>query len=493
MVDISLNKNLLSNDFLNDFTKTWSNDSPISLNSNQIQLFTHPFKICTVAEFLTNTSSVIDPLVREMTKLNWQHKQMDLYEFYQTTDLCNFTQPILKLFYRNLRDNVMPWMEKLTGIKLTHVSASCSMYNMGDHLLVHDDLLSDRQIAYVFYLSPWKNAYDWTSDMGGALELFGTDENGQPTYPIVKSIAPRNNQFVFFKVCSNSFHQVGEVTTMDFPRLTINGWFHGSSSVDCESKTMKLIDNESEQYNSANNETIDLSEWINEIYLQSETKSSVQKHIEDNSEASLEVFLIDDYFDLLASEIKSSENEFKWMKQGPANYRNYETLKLDSAVGPVKDLITVMTSKAMFQLLYEYTELDLYGDKANAPKCSITIYRLTNGSYSLLGNTESFADSSLDVVLYFNDTTNAGTITYVNPDDDLADNDNSDDDDNEDSMDDNRNGNKKDSVLLTLYPKNNALNLVYRSDGTAKFIKYVSKKCLAENEYVYVLFASYKE
>lgn len=434
----------------------------------------------------------MDALVHEMTQLDWHRKQMDLYEFYQTDDLSNVTLMHLQSFYRNLGDNVLPWMEKMTGIQLTHVSASCSMYNMGDHLLVHDDMLSDRKIAFVYYVSPWTNVTEWTPEMGGALELFGANETGQPMYPVLRRIAPRNNQFVFFKVGQNSFHQVGEVTTMNYPRLTINGWFHCKSAAPNESAALKMVD---EPFTEPNTEPIDLSEWITEVYLDGETKRSVQQHIEQNSEASLEMFLIEDYFDLLVAELSAAENEFVWLRQGPANCRHYETLQRDSAVGPIKDLLTVMSSKAMFALLYDYTELDLAGDNAAAPICSVTICRLSNGSYSLLGNMDAFADSSLDVVLYFNDKTNAGTITYLNPSEgheqgngDSSDDDDCDEDENAGKEDDN-----KDSVLLTVYPKNNALNLVFRSEGTAKFIKYISKTLIPDNEYVYMLLASYKE
>lgn len=44
----------------------------------------------------------------------------------------------------------------MTGLTLNSVSASCSLYGPGDHLLVHDDMLSDRRIAFIFYLAPWR-------------------------------------------------------------------------------------------------------------------------------------------------------------------------------------------------------------------------------------------------------------------------------------------------------------------------------------------------
>lgn len=51
----------------------------------------------------------------------------------------------------------------------------------------------------------------------------------------------------------------------------------------------------------------------------------------------------------------------------------------------------------------------------------------------------------------------------------------------------------QEDALLTIHPKNNSLNLIYRLSGQTKFVKYISKNSLKPDEYVYVLFASYKE
>lgn len=46
----------------------------------------------------------------------------------------------------------------VTGLTLRSVSASCSLYGPGDHLLVHDDRLADRRVAFILYLAPWRRA-----------------------------------------------------------------------------------------------------------------------------------------------------------------------------------------------------------------------------------------------------------------------------------------------------------------------------------------------
>lgn len=66
----------------------------------------------------------------------------------------------------------------------------------------------------------------WTPNMGGALELFECDAQGCPERVTLRAY-PANNTLAFFTVGPTSFHQVGEVLSLELPRLSINGWFHG--------------------------------------------------------------------------------------------------------------------------------------------------------------------------------------------------------------------------------------------------------------------------
>lgn len=480
--NIKLNSKYTDDSFMLKFKENWKNCKTGQFENPFADIHSLPFKISILQEFLEN-SGKIDGIVNEMTNVNWTRKQLDLYEFYQTADLVNEDRPHLKEFYSMLKTEVRPWIEKLTDTEISHVSASCSMYNNGDHLLVHDDLLEDRLIAYVFYMSPWPNVEQWTEEMGGALELFGCQtDDGQPMNPILKSILPKNNQFVFFDVSQRSFHQVGEVTTLNYPRLTINGWFHGQRKTPLDSKLQfASLD---DPFSAATPNQVILSELINDNYLSDAIKQSIQKHIEMNSEACLESFFAPQFVDAIFDDLQNAQN-LKWITQGPLNQRNYETLSLENLSGPIAELITAMSSEAWFKLLYEFTELDLWGPAANDAKCSIKLCRVTQGSYSLLG---SFAkkNNSLDVILYFNVRDNVGLITYLNPDEDTATVSPKEHSDSDEDVD-------NDSVLLTIQPKENALNLVYRSDGTSAFIKYISKNCIPKNEYSYILLASYRE
>lgn len=474
---IELNGDFFDERFSNDFAKSWSeNESFNSLNS--VQLSNTPFQLCIVQNFLQNVDR-IPKLLNEMLDCEWTNKQMDLYEFHQTVDLNTASSKYLKRFHAFLKHTVLPWIQQLTGLDLTHVSASCSMYNAGDHLLVHDDLLGDRKIAYVFYLSPWT---EWNESMGGALELFHCNEHIQPIHPPVQKIFPKNNQFVFFKVSEKSFHQVGEVTNYDYPRITINGWFHGPSKENqCSAGRSKSPEYVVEYLPPTINDAMNLDS-VNEIYLQENIKRNIQKQIEDKSEISLESFLKVDNYEVILQHLVDID-ESQWIHEGPAHYRNYDKISIDHVTGPVKDFYNLLRSSKWFSLMFDYTELDLCGDNAQTPSVSVEFYRLTHGCYSLLNDRSGFfTDDSLDVILYFNSNPNFGSITYINPDEE---------EDND--MDENDDDDEKNSVLLTVHPKDNALNIVYRSGHTGRFIKYVSKNRFAENKYVYIMVASYKE
>ncbi|XP_055625978.1 prolyl 3-hydroxylase sudestada1-like isoform X2 [Toxorhynchites rutilus septentrionalis] len=484
---IKMNRRYHEEEFRRQFKQSWSQKEPF--RGNGYKLKSEPFQLAVLEEFLeenTKTTDVTRELEREFSEMDWRRKQMDLYEFYQTADLCMVEKRFLASFYSNLKENVLPLVQELTGIPLTHVSASCSMYNAGDYLLVHDDLLTDRRIAYVFYLSPWEEHRKWSSNHGGALELFKADENMLPVFPVTNQIYPQNNQLVFFKVSEKSFHQVGEVTTFDYPRLTINGWFHGPQGEETAPHTSIIVDT---HFFSPETEDVQLTEWINNVYLIDEVKQNVQKKVEMFSEVSLEEFLTPEIFEVMCDTLQSNNNAFVWTIKGPAHLRKYEVLDFSTIkTGPLRDLYKLFVSKDMFQLLHEYTELDLAGDNAKTPACSLELQRWQKGCYTVLGDTSSYTDGALDILIYLNAQDNVGIVTYLEPEGEPHPSSNSDDMDEDDP------------VLLTVYPKDNVLNVVYRAEGTTKFTKYVSRNVYLEQErtsgghpYTYILACSYKE
>lgn len=480
----SFSCSLMEQNFVNDFAKSFADKKPFEtrFETSNAQLLNVPFQVTTIENFLANDST-IPKLVTEMESMEWTRKQMDLYEFYQTTDLANVQTLHLAQFYKLLNTDVRSWMEQLTGMKFQKISASCSMYNCGDFLLAHDDLLSDRLIAFVFYLSPWDGKERWDESMGGALELFKMDREGQPKFPVAMKIHPSNNQFVFFKVEKKSYHQVGEVLSKEFPRLTINGWFHGfEDNVDFDADAFRVKSPNVPLFKTPTDVANELSSFISKNYLKDSIKSSIQKQIEENSEAALGEFLVKDFHEKVAKELQ--DKTAKWLKKGPSHQQNFDILHINELrqKSCTKRLIEMLSSKLMFKLLHEYTELDLYGAKAKKPKCSIELQRWSGGCYTLIGDPSTYNNDTLDLILYFGSNDNIGVITYLTPEDNAAENSSVTSSEGE-----------VEPVLLTMYPQNNFLNIVYRSAGTAKFTKYCPKSTIMKTEFNYILCCSYKE
>lgn len=457
--------------FIDEFSRKFSNID--SWQEKGLSLLNDPFQVAVIEDFLSD-KTLIKSLVEEIQNMEWTRKQMDLYEFYQTTDLANVTTPYLQQFYKFINNEFRSWMQGVSGMKFQKVSASCSMYNNGDFLLSHDDLLTDRLIAYVFYLSPWESATKWTQSMGGALELFSCDTNGQPKFPVSYKVYPANNQLAFFKVEKKSHHQVGEVLSKEFPRLTINGWFHGyKSNPHYDADAVRLKKSNMPKFQLPNSEKCNFEEIINESYLKDDVKESIQKQIEENSEAALCMFLKSDFLLKISDELKTA----KWNIKGPANQSNYEVLDIDCLRKSSKLLkfINMITSEKFYKLLHEYTELDLQKNR-------IEFQRWKGGCYTLIGDPSTYQNDTLDLIFYIGNNESVGVVNYLTPEGHQE-------EDSVISTEDDDDG----SVLLTVYPQNNSLNLVYRSSGTANFIKYCYKSGFMKDKFNYILFCSYKE
>lgn len=209
------------------------------------------------------------------------HRQSDLYDFWQTGDLCiqsgtattsaptDTIDSLLGRLRGELLSRVRPVVEKIIGRSLDanvlDYSAQC--YGRHQYLLAHDDRLDSRRVAFVLYLVPrnWERQVD-----GGQLDFFPTDWRGAPIVMAATEVGgemkveklrcdggktervkeaddddtqarehhqehdaeftcqryvPARNSLAFFEVTMCSHHQVAEVLR-DRSRLSISGWFH---------------------------------------------------------------------------------------------------------------------------------------------------------------------------------------------------------------------------------------------------------------------------
>uniref|UniRef100_A0A669AWA2 2-oxoglutarate and iron-dependent oxygenase domain containing 1 n=1 Tax=Oreochromis niloticus TaxID=8128 RepID=A0A669AWA2_ORENI len=415
--------------------EAWSRRTTYS--HGDLELDCHPFPHCIFTNFISS-QAFAENLQKELLELNFHEKSNDLYKFKQCARFC-ITVCRAALFGR-----FRSWLGEVLGVELEPtVDISCAKYEYTDVLLCHDDELEGRRVAFILYLVP-----PWQSSDGGTLDLYTTDSYLQPQ-SIVKSLVPSWNTLVLFEVSPVSFHQ----------------------------------------------ETV-LLEWINPIYLDISYQEQIQEEFEDSSEIQLKGFLKEEKFKEVSEALRLSQIE--WKKRGPPNKRCYEAAALDSLPQCVSACWELLHSEAFFLLLSNFTGLRLHylcpaddeedddeekvkkqqddGEatgssnepssadasrekEPSTPLCCGEVRRWSRGGYTLLHDGEAArAEYALDLVLPFGCTgwqsEFGGFTCYV--------------------------ANEEDEELLTVYPEDNSLALVYRDKETLKFVKHVNHKSTSE-------------
>lgn len=456
-------------ELINELHNNWINHT--STDKENFMLEFNPFTHGCIRKLITN-QTLCNDLAQAFLQVKLNRRQMDLFEFLQSDDLKHSNVPILKEFYKFLNSTVMQWMSAITGLKLKYASASLSVYGFADHLLPHDDLMTNRKIAFIFYLSPWEMLKKWTEHNGGELELLDCKKEG-PSFESVKKIFPENNKFVFFEVSSKSFHHVKEVRKVDFPRLTINGWFHGF-----EDNKEEIVQRLSDCFKPPLLESYELENFVNPIYLKENSILKIQQQIEENSEVSLQNFFQSTFYKKVLVATNNTDND-AWISSGPVNLKNYEVLDETKASSVLKTFLGILRAQSFFKLLHKFTELDIYGKSAKFPTCCIEFQRWSKGCFTLLSNMSLNDESTLDVIFFLNVSSNIGAITYLASEESPESTDNHCYDNNQ--------------TILSIFPKNNALNIVYRNQGTINFTKYISLNSCFTDPYFYIVFCKFKE
>lgn len=99
---LKIGSNIVKSEFVDNFAKCWKND--MTLRQEGCELIKVPFKSAILQGLVSNEEVIITGLVDEMTKLKWTRKQMDLYEFHQSTDLANVESGLLCEFFKFLNN-----------------------------------------------------------------------------------------------------------------------------------------------------------------------------------------------------------------------------------------------------------------------------------------------------------------------------------------------------------------------------------------------------
>ncbi|XP_034417964.1 prolyl 3-hydroxylase OGFOD1 [Cyclopterus lumpus] len=469
--------------------EAWSQRTPH--RQGDLELDCHPFPHCIIKNFL-GSKTFVENLQRELMELNFHEKSNDLYKFKQSDDLKKRTEPHISGLRAALFGRFRSWLGEVLQVELEPVvDISCARYEYTDVLLCHDDELEGRRVAFILYLVP-----PWQSSDGGTLDLYTTDSNFHPQ-SIVKSLVPSLNTLVLFEVSPVSFHQVSEVLTRDKCRLSLSGWFHGPS---LERPPRHRGPPVPRSPHLPRDETL-LLEWVNPVYLDIAYQEQIQEEFEDSSEIQLKDFLKEEKFKEVKEALRLTQ--IQWTKRGPPNKRCYDAASLNTLPQCVSACWELLCSEAFFLLLSNFTGLRLHylcpaddddddddddenkdeekkdaeatgsstksPSSANAsrekelstPVCCGELRRWSHGGYTLLHDAEaSRAEYALDLVLPFCgadwQSEFGGFTCYV--------------------------ANEEDEELLTVYPEDNSLALVYRDKETLKFVKHVNHESLSDSD-----------
>jgi hypothetical protein len=320
-----------------------------------------------------------------------------------------------------------------------HISAH--IYPPSGVLLCHDDDIEKangtcRRVAFILYLVE----EDWTSDDGGALELYELKDG---IWRIPVRILPEFGLFALFRVGEDSLHRVGEVTgTRD--RVSIrfilrflifsSGWFYGPSDDEsCKPCSFtKVI--EAPIAASGNHAMLDM---INPIYLEEKSIISIRNEFIKSSTIDLEKFLSPNVY----AQMVTACCDVGWTfdKAGPPTIAWFASL--DSEVsGIIKQVAEMFAS----------TEFSSYIDRITSiprKEIGVTVRKFENECYTLLNDGDT--DTGLDIMYEVVDgELQGGDSVFV----------------------------FEEETLKRVDRTGNCLRIVLKDDGVCGFVKYVEKK-----------------
>ena len=448
----------------------------ISEKIENISVILDPFPCGVINDFLSEPQC-LSLLQAECEKLDFNEKNNDLYKFQQSAALSSQTGGCIEKLRTRLLTDVRSWIMDTMDVELEEntLDMFCAKYNQTDTLLCHDDELEGRKIAFILYLS----RDSWTEKDGGLLELFNTDDNGDPG-EVVRKLLPRQNSFAFFEVSAVSFHQVSEVLSETKERLSLSGWFHGKSaprkprSSLAPSAFLTSLDQEEEEFFS----------WINPIYLDPETQGEIQAQFEENSEISLAQFLQGEQYSRVSEALAAADR--RWRREGPADRRWCQVLAGDLHHS-LTAALQFFSSEPFFLLLSNLTGLKLHqlapddsddeaggagGEKVYNPRCRGQFSRWSPGTYTLIrDDDQEQAEFALDLRMFFNvpgwSPEMGGQTSYI--------------------------ARGEDEELVTVEPEENTLSLVYRDKESLKFVKFVNSRLREMADCFHDLFLTYYE
>ena len=180
-------------------------------------------------------------VVREeiISNIEATYKETDLFKMLQTGDLANMDA--LDESSRSKLPNLLALRDALyskefrsfisdvtdCGELSDKTDCACNIHPVGGHLLCHDDVIGDRRVSFIIYLTDPDEP--WGPEDGGALELYPESRDAPHTPDIIPTatVLPIWNTMAMFTVePGKSFHSIQEVYATEKPRMSIQGWYH---------------------------------------------------------------------------------------------------------------------------------------------------------------------------------------------------------------------------------------------------------------------------
>jgi prolyl 3-hydroxylase /prolyl 3,4-dihydroxylase len=492
-----------------------------------------PYNHCIIPSFCDD--AVLREVRREIIE-NFEatYKETDLFKMLQTVDLANLDtldedkkKKIPSLF--SLRDamyskDFREFVSDVTGCgELSDTTdCACNIHPFGGHLLCHDDVIGDRRVSYIIYLTDPDDG--WTEQDGGALELYPQDpEKAMVPYPIPSAtVLPMWNTMAMFKVeAGKSFHSIQECMSSEKPRMSLQGWFHGPLPEETSSNalptlkmlqscvvgdggsqfrdftsvhpTCQLITGDEAPFSLSAEDVEYLAEWINPVYLDGRGTEKIQKKFEEDGSIHLMNILNEQVANAIREEMITVDGQDAvgegrrpaydvgmcggWSLHGPAHMQRYLTFPSEYArdtssphnrLGSIlSDIYEKLISSVPFaNFIRACTTLSMLG-------CQGEVRRFRPGlDYTVAHYGGLTKDPRLDVVFCFvndapmdswGDGECGGFEAYV-----LA------DEEEDGPAEVYRQVQDDDSGVLNVSATFNAVSIVLRDEGLMKFVKYVS-------------------
>lgn len=114
-LNIKLNDELIKDDFKITFKEKWNKGNDYSISG--IEYLNDPFKFCRIDNFIENVV-ILDKIRAEMNDIEWNRRSMDLYEFFQSSDLKHVDSFYISKIYQFIDTEIREWVRKTTSIDL---------------------------------------------------------------------------------------------------------------------------------------------------------------------------------------------------------------------------------------------------------------------------------------------------------------------------------------------------------------------------------------